>query len=319
MRTEIAAAPLKSSGEEFSPLECRLQESYRRSEAMGVPRDAERIIDILDSKKLNSLLNTHVGLISHATLLFTQAFQSLDNKQALFVLTDAQARILALNSHLTNVNTAAQKGVCVGTSLSEASIGTNSVSLALHGLEGAVVRGPQHFSRLFQGCHGISVPILGSNGRPIGCVNISTADMDSMDMKLALMSFIAKDVAGYCVRNAIADTIDVQAVEKSITGSTVRITERQRQVLELFSPRAKLQTYRAPSATSVSEDRARTSGRCARKTRCHESSRLYPQGRRIGVAERLIVLSTRHRRVFNVVTCRMAGIQCRATPLFGGL
>ncbi len=234
LRTEIGA-PLKSLDEHFNTLECRIQRSHHRSEAMGVHRNAERILDILDIKKLNPLLNAHAGLIDHAKLLFAQTVQFLGSKKALFVLTDARARILVLYSHLTNLHTAAQKGMCLGASLSEASVGTNAVSLALHDLESAIVQGPQHFSCLLQEYFCVTVPILGANGRLIGGLNISTTDADAMDFKLALMSLLAKDLVEYCTRNAVIDPVATRTDKVSIVGTEVRLTERQLQVLELYS------------------------------------------------------------------------------------
>ena len=221
----------------LNTLERRIHESHRRSAEAGVRRDAEQIVDILDVNKLNKLLEMNSGLITHAKLLFNQVFQSLCSKQVLFVLTDARARILALHSHLSNLNTAAYQGVCLGASLSENSIGTNAVSLALHDLESAIIRGPQHYSRLFQGIYCVAVPFQGANGSLIGGVNISTIDTDSMDVKLALASFIAKDLEGYCVRNALNDVVvtPAPAIGLLSEGAELRLTERQLEVLEYYS------------------------------------------------------------------------------------
>ena len=234
MWTDIAA-PLKSSGKEFHALESRIQDSHSRCDAMGVQRDAVRLHDILDVEELKQLVDTHAGLIAHAELLFAKAFQSLDDKRAMFILTDARARILVLYSHFAILNAAAQKGVCLGASLSEASLGTNAVSLALHNLESAMIRGPQHFCRLFHDWYCVAVPILGSNGRPIGCLDISTCDADLMGEKLALVDFLAKDLGDYCKRNAVMYVVSIPAVDESSTGTKIQLTDRQHQVLALYS------------------------------------------------------------------------------------
>lgn len=228
------AMSYKNPGAKFNILS-RIQESHRRSEEMGVHRDADQILDILDCKTLSMNLDVYSGLINHAKLLFSQVFLSLSNRKALFVLTDARARILTLCSHLTNLNRVAQKGVCLGASLCEKSIGTNSVSLALHDLESAIVRGPEHFSRLFHECYCVSVPILGADGRPVGCLSISSNDANSMELQLALLGFLAKDIVDYCIRNAVIDTTSHSSAVQEREGSKIRLTVRQAQVLELYS------------------------------------------------------------------------------------
>lgn len=224
-----------SSAEAFIVNDSRIEESHCRSYALGVRKDTDRITNSLKQDKLNSLLYTHAGLIHHAKLLFSEALHTACDNRVLFMLTDARAHILALNSKLSNLNIFMQKGMCLGASLSETSIGTNSVSLALHDLENSVVGGLQHYCRLFYDCYCVAVPILGSDGRLIGCLNLSTIDGGSMDIKLTLMNFIAKDLVDYCIRHTVIDIDPTQSKVKLAVGTEIRLTERQKVVLILFS------------------------------------------------------------------------------------
>ena len=138
----------------------RLSDSHERCKSMGVNRELAVARDVLQGEELNAFLDQHQLLAFSANSLFVDTFRHLQDQKALFILTDGEARVIELFSKPEVLALAATRGIVVGASLSEESLGTNAVSLALYHAELVALRGSQHFCQLFADWYCVSVPII---------------------------------------------------------------------------------------------------------------------------------------------------------------
>lgn len=224
---------LKSPDEIFVATEACLIESYQRCEALGLTRHLARARDIWEQEKLAGLMEKHAGLASCANVLFSKTFQWMPNQRTIFILTDARARIIEVFSNPEILIAASRIGVRVGGSLGEESWGTNAVSLALRDFRPIILRGNQHFCRVFNDWYCVAVPFMDANNRVIGCLGISTCHEQSLGEKLALANLLVEALEIYCRWNDVSGVSETP--QESADCINVSLTERQKQALVLFS------------------------------------------------------------------------------------
>ncbi|MBI3777138.1 MAG: hypothetical protein HY273_16600, partial [Gammaproteobacteria bacterium] len=185
---------LKLSDEEyFTSLE-RISSSHRRCEQMGLSRDILCARDTHDvrGRGLAATLEYLNGLISYAELLFATTFDRIPDKRTLLILTDARAQIIAIHSSPEVIRAAADKGVYMGASVAEFSVGTNAVSLALHDLKPTILHGKQHYCRILHNWYCVAIPLIDAHVSPLGCVDISMSCDAALGEKFALANFLAR-------------------------------------------------------------------------------------------------------------------------------
>ncbi len=196
-----------------------LAESYERCRMFDVPEDQKRLGDALGEGETRNFLQQNGRLASYGHLVVEEYRGDIKGSHDLFILTNAEARILGLWSHPEIVAGAAEINLRPGASLSEGSAGTNAVALALAAQGPVVLKGKEHLCRIFHDWMCAAAPIISSDGDLVGCLDISAAEGPIYE-KLALTRSIAREI-GRLVGN------------KRTT--RFHITMRQREVLTLFA------------------------------------------------------------------------------------
>ncbi|MHB1566286.1 MAG: response regulator transcription factor [Acidiferrobacter sp.] len=197
-----------------------LAKSYARCQKLAVPEDLVTLRDMLNTSALKHLLQQNSRLLSYARLVIGECLRDMAHGRDLFVLTDAEGRILDMWSHAEVLTRASNHGMVAGSALTEASAGTNAVALALALNSPVVMVGAQHLCRIFRDWSCVAIPIVSTDGDTIGCLDISAA-AGPLGEKMALARSLAREL-GRLVGPG---------------GGTPRagITPRQRQVLALFA------------------------------------------------------------------------------------
>ena len=221
---------LKRSDEFFLLSESRLSQSYQRCESAGIEYGIAVAQDILGGDALNTFLEKHRDLAHHVNDLFSRTLQHLQDQKSLFILTDGEGRAITVFSRPEVLASAETRGIVAGASLKEDSLGTNAVSLALCHAEPIVLRGDQHFCRIFADWYCVAVPLMGSDGEPIACIDISTCCKETLGEKVALAHALAGELQALCrTEHAIPTT------SLPLPAQTQPLTVRQQQALTLFS------------------------------------------------------------------------------------
>lgn len=214
----------------------RLEESHQRCRAAGINPDLSRLDRQLDTPERNEFFSRQATLGAYSTLLFSDIYRDLADRNYLFVLTDNTARLITFHSCPEILVDATEEiGMSAGTLLSEESCGTNAVALALRYREPAVTHGMQHYCRLFHRWCVVAVPVMRANRQPIACVAISNCNGAALTEKLALARFIAKDIEVFRRTTPTYPGTDGIGACQHDERRVVDLTPRQRQVLTLFA------------------------------------------------------------------------------------
>ncbi|MFY9269126.1 MAG: LuxR C-terminal-related transcriptional regulator [Candidatus Manganitrophaceae bacterium] len=177
--------------------EARMRLSHRYSSRIGVDPGLERLTDILSGAALNGFLAKYLPIIAAARKLFSEVYQLLPDPSCAFVLTDSTGRMIDLFSAPELIFLCAEKGVVPGASLSDQSCGTNAVALALDDGRPVMVKGRQHFCRLFHDWYCVAAPVLDTAGEAVGCVDFSTGHEAGIGEKLPLLTMLAEKLAAW--------------------------------------------------------------------------------------------------------------------------
>lgn len=228
---------LKHSDREYFTSIERIRDSHRRCEQLGLPRDILYAQGLLDTRKIEEQQNFPNELVTFSRLLFASTFGYLPDKRVLLILTDAYARIISIHSSPVVIRAAAEKGMCLeGASVAENSNGTTAVSLALDNLEPAILWGEQHYSRISHDWYCVAIPIIDAQGSPMGCFVMSTDHEATLGEKFALASSLAKELGIFAMHYPHPTFgSDRKPIDVDRDHAIVQLTERQGQVLELFS------------------------------------------------------------------------------------
>ncbi|MFA7388759.1 MAG: LuxR C-terminal-related transcriptional regulator [Thiohalobacteraceae bacterium] len=211
------------SDAKFIPPDEWLEKSYARCITAQVPRDLTRIA----SSHIFSPSVQYSAVAAYARLLFSETLQYLSDQRGLLMLTDPEAMIVELHARPEILQILAERhGVCVGVRLVEDVCGTNAVLLGLRHRAGVVLRGSQHFCRIFQDWYSVAMPLVSGDGRSMGCVSMAMPDGESVANAAALVKFVADDLSRFCQANRNVF---------SSNDSPARLTQRQQQVLEYFA------------------------------------------------------------------------------------
>lgn len=166
--------------------------SHKHCLSIGIDPGVKQLTDRLKGSALQRFLERYAPAITAAKSLFPQVYALLPDPSCVFVLTDAAGRIINLCSASELIARCAGKGVLPGASLSERACGTNAVALALHHQQPSIVKGRQHFFRLFHDWNCLAVPIFNATGKLVGSIDFSTSREIEIEEKLPLVTLLAE-------------------------------------------------------------------------------------------------------------------------------
>lgn len=156
------------------------------------------------------------------------------SKTNVIFLTDGDARIIEVFSSPEVLQGCHRQGIRLGTSLREESCGTNAVALALRHREPVIIRGGQHFCRLFQDWFCVAVPVISPDGQPVACIDISWNYEIKLGEKLPLVRLIADKVGQEIFRTYVV-MVNPSSVRQLKRMSADLLTDKQRQVISLWA------------------------------------------------------------------------------------
>ncbi len=166
--------------------------SHKHCLSIGLHPGVNQLSDRLKGSTLRRFLERYTPAVTAAKSLFPQVYALLPDPSCVFVLTDAAGRIINLCSAPELITRCSEKGVLPGASLSEQACGTNAVALALHHQQPSIVKGRQHFFRLFHDWNCIAAPIFDAAGKLAGSIDFSTSREAEIDAKLPLVTMLAE-------------------------------------------------------------------------------------------------------------------------------
>lgn len=209
--------------------EKQIQASYERCLRIGIDPGLERLTDLLEGAALENFLARYASTITMSRALFSEVYRMLPDRSCAWVLTDATGRIVEFFSAPEAISAAAEQRILPGASLSEESGGTNAAALALIDRRPILVKGRQHFCRLFHDWYCAAAPVFDMTGERIGSVYFSTGHEAGIGEKLPLVAMLAEKLS-------IAFPADNNAIPKtSLPDPPLLFSPRQRRILAMVA------------------------------------------------------------------------------------
>lgn len=166
------------------------------------------------NKNLIAVFNKSIANIKH---YITGTF--------LYMLTDAQGVLIALDYSMDLENTVKQSGIRLGMYFTKQSCGVNAISEAMSMNGPVYLRPEQHEHPFFKSWHCFSTPLI-SYDECIGFLDISTINADMKSELIVITSLLPEHM-----QNRYNEQMTLQAADHL----DVQLTERQMSVLKLIS------------------------------------------------------------------------------------
>lgn len=219
--------PLRESESSFYPSKARLSASFELCRQTGISRDQERIYGCNDATPFRPLVSAHPRLLKRARELLTSVHSLLDDKTSALILADEAARVVEICSAPEVIERCNRIGLGLGAPLAEVHSGTNAVALALRYREPVILRGDQHFCRIFSDWYCVAAPIIGDEETILGCVDLSTDRNARLGEKMSLIATLATRI-GELSREINRDEPVSEVVDWMF------VSPRQRSILRLL-------------------------------------------------------------------------------------
>jgi sigma-54 dependent transcriptional regulator, acetoin dehydrogenase operon transcriptional activator AcoR len=182
----------------------RIQASHTRSREYGVER--ERIIPsrILAPVVLKEKLERNQRLITIAGPFIQLLENFILESGYIILLTDHEGCILEMGGDEKTQNETRQFGILPGAYMSEKSIGSNAISIALVDNSPVLVNAAEHYVKAFHDWNCSAAPIHNEKGQVIGCLNLS-GKIDRINPHTLGMVVASAKAIEYQVRSSFAD------------------------------------------------------------------------------------------------------------------
>lgn len=220
----------------------RIEESHQYCQSSGLDKENIWPLGSLMGSELTSFLQANSVISAHCLELFIDISRDFTDGKDLFLLSDANTRLISMYSDPEILRAATEIGLSSGVLLSEASCGTNAVALALRYIEPMITRGEEHYCRMLQNWGAVALPVMGAEGSPVACVAILNCADSSLSEKLLLARFIVKALEKFYLSTSLATLAPLAAriperrkSQQKVLSSCIGLTSRQHQVLQLFA------------------------------------------------------------------------------------
>ncbi|ALO16181.1 Acetoin dehydrogenase operon transcriptional activator AcoR [Salinivirga cyanobacteriivorans] len=146
--------------------------SHERSQTYGVPISRKYPENRLSENDFEVRLKENDELLSHASYIILQLYKTVAGSGFFINVTDAQGCILTIKGDEEVMRGAEKLQMVEGAYMNEASIGTNSMGLAIHERKPVQVTAQEHFISAYHNWTCSAAPIM-LDDQVIGCINMT--------------------------------------------------------------------------------------------------------------------------------------------------
>ncbi|MEI7455785.1 MAG: sigma-54-dependent Fis family transcriptional regulator [Nitrosomonadales bacterium] len=174
-------------------LDERIARSWRRSLDAGVmPTGRLMDIDPITGNTLRSALASNHDLLAHSRPVMEYLYQQVRHSQSMVILADKQATLIHTLGDVDFLNKAERVALSIGSFWQEQYRGTNAIGTALTEASPVEVHGAEHFLERngFLTC--AAAPIMSSNGKLLGVIDISGDHRSRHPHTLGLVGMAAR-------------------------------------------------------------------------------------------------------------------------------
>ncbi len=147
--------------------------SHKRSLDFGVERERVQPVIHVQGIELERKLERNKRLLTIATPFVHLLYEFVAGNGFVVLLTDEQGCILEMTGDENIIGQNQPYGIAKGVFMSEESIGSNAISIALHENSPVQIGGQEHFVKVFHQWYCSAAAIHDEKGNTIGCINLS--------------------------------------------------------------------------------------------------------------------------------------------------
>jgi sigma-54 dependent transcriptional regulator, acetoin dehydrogenase operon transcriptional activator AcoR len=150
-----------------------IRASHKRSLDLNVERERVQPTVLVRGAELETRLKKNMRLLKIATPFVHLLYEFVSDTGFVVLLTDDQGCIIEIVGDEELIGNSKPYGLGVGAFMSEESIGSNAISIALHENRPIQVNGKEHFVNGLHQWSCSAAPIHDEKGNTIGCINLS--------------------------------------------------------------------------------------------------------------------------------------------------
>ncbi len=213
-----------------------IKDSYQRCRDSRVRTELTKMPRVLVDIQVEDLLTNSELLLSAARPVIRQEMHPYFNDEnQLIILCDSEAYALDLMSSPETLNMCYQKDLGQGSCFKEEVCGTNAIALALRLKNMVVVRGKQHYSKLFKAWSCIAAPIRSPSGDIIGCLDISMHSEENLKHTAALVQLAAKYVEKIYAEKMSAEMLPQAVASPELLSRFDLLSRREKEVFRFIA------------------------------------------------------------------------------------
>ncbi|ADG81432.1 transcriptional regulator, LuxR family [Thermincola potens JR] len=170
-----------------------LEASYKRCRDKGVKVELAQMPRILSHPEVDKLLEKYKLLLLVAWPVISEdLYPNFTDEDQLIILCNHEGYAVALMSSPKALELCYSMNIGPGTCFREEVCGTNAIALAMSLGKTVVIRGEQHYCRLFKDWSCIAAPLRGPGGDIIGYLDVSMDSEEELGHTLALVQLAVK-------------------------------------------------------------------------------------------------------------------------------
>ncbi|GAB4274032.1 response regulator transcription factor [Thermincola ferriacetica] len=213
-----------------------LEASYKRCRDKRVKVELAQMPRILSHPEVDKLLEKSKLLLLVAwPVIREDLYPNFTDEDQLIILCNHEGYAVALMSSPKALELCYSMNIGPGTCFREEVCGTNAIALAMRLRKTVVIRGEQHYCRLFKNWSCIAAPLRGPGGDIIGYLDVSMDSEEELGHTIALVELAVK-----YIEKLFAEQLSDKTMPKTITSPEslsrfVTLSNRERQIFSLIA------------------------------------------------------------------------------------
>ncbi len=213
-----------------------LHESHKRCRESRVRTDLERMPVVLNNLEVDNLLEDSKLLLSVARPVMREAiYPNFTDEDQIIILCNSGAYAVDLMSSPEVLKLCYRMNIGNGSCFQEEVCGTNAIALALRMKSMTVIKGEQHYCKLFKDWTSVAALIKSPGGDIIGCLDISMHSQEKLGHTAALVQLATKHIERIYAEKLAAEILPEVVISPELLSRFDTLSRREKEVFRLLA------------------------------------------------------------------------------------
>lgn len=210
--------------------------SHKKCQAGRVNPDLTEIPLVFNHTDVDSLMESSKYLLSAAwSVIKDDLYPSFINEDQLIIFCNHEGYAIALMSSPKVLDLCSAKNINVGSCFSEETCGTNAIALAMRLKKLVVIKGEQHYCRLFKDWCCVAAPVRLPDRGIAGYLDVSMDSEDELSQALVSVQLAVKYIeAKLQAEKMLAEVASETRIPKALN-ELAALSPRESQVIRLIA------------------------------------------------------------------------------------